>query len=160
MMVPEEESSKAALSAAPAASKPVSSRFAVDHRALLFGSRFGGPMQENRRGHAAAEASRARDLEKAAIEEQNDGLLDKLADRVTALKEVSKDVGREVRESSILVRGMKSSAEKALNDLQRTTKRLGEMAKKPACMHVLRLTAFATMLLVFLWLLYPKLHFG
>jgi len=90
-----------ALGPAVAAARAAGGRYAKDHRALLFGSRFGPRGEENQKGRQAAALLAARGRE--VMQEQNDELISSLELKASTLKELAADVGKEVKESTSLV---------------------------------------------------------
>jgi len=162
MMVAEEElqtehcnAGSAALEVASgsavAAARAAGGRYAKDHRALLFGSRFGPRGEENQKGRQAAAllAARGRDV----MQEQNDELISSLELKATTLKELAADVGKEVKESTSLVEHMKDRVDQAGALLGRTTERLRGVAKRPGSWSLLWLASFALVLAVLLYIL-------
>lgn len=122
-------------------------RYAVDHRALLFGSRLGPVGQVNRGGRRAAEAYAA--SERQMIEAQNEQLVEELAQKVDALKATTLEIGRSAAESNKMLGDIGLQLGKAERMLRWTTARAGEMAKQalsPRSLHVVRILLFFLLL--------------
>lgn len=134
-----------------AAARAASGRYAKDHRALLFGSRFGPPGEENPKGRQAAALLAARGRE--AMQEQNEELIASLELKATTLKGLAADVGKEVKESASLVNHMKDRADQAGALLGRTAERLRGVAKRPGSRSLLWLASSALVLAVLLYVL-------
>mmetsp|Transcript_145921 Transcript_145921/g.363851 ORF Transcript_145921/g.363851 Transcript_145921/m.363851 type:complete len:236 (+) Transcript_145921:114-821(+) len=132
-----------------------SARWAADQRALLFGSRLGPSGIAKGRDRVAAQ--HAADLHAAhsrvIVEEQNDALVGDLAIKVSALKQVSEEVGKEASESARLVEDMNSPFDKARSLLSRTHEHLRGVAKQAGGRHMMCLIAFFVSLLVLLFVL-------
>lgn len=150
----------AALEVAPgpavAAARAAGGRYAKDHRALLFGSRFGPRGEENSKGRqqaAALLAARGRE----AVQEQNEELIASLELKATTLKHIAADVGKEVKESTSLVEHMRDRVDQAGALLGRTAERLRGVAKRPGSWSLVWLASFALVLAV---LLYTLSHSG
>ncbi|CAK0843720.1 unnamed protein product [Prorocentrum cordatum] len=92
-----------------------------DHRALLFGSRFGPRGEENQKGRNAAALLAARGRE--AVEEQNEEFIDALALKAAALKQVATDVAEEAKGSISLVEHLGDRVDRAAAVLGKTTER-------------------------------------
>jgi len=154
MMVAEEElptACGAAPGPAAAAARAAGGRYAKDHRALLFGSRFGPRGEENQKGRNAAALLAARGRE--AVEEQNEEFIDALALKAAALKQVATDVAEEAKGSISLVEHLGDRVDRAAAVLGKTTERLRGVAKRPGSWSLLWLASFALALAVLLYVL-------
>jgi len=152
---PENGHSVATQSSAPGnASVPrssVESRYSVNHRALLFGSRFGPGKEMNRKSLQAAEMSRAQvqDL----LREQNDKLVEGLEVQTVALKQVALDIRHETAQSNMLVDKMGKHFEGAQHLLTKSQEQLHRISKQANNAHVCYMVGFALVLLLILYFL-------
>eukprot|EP00416_Gambierdiscus_australes_P045400 CAMPEP_0171118190 /NCGR_PEP_ID=MMETSP0766_2-20121228/94196_1 /TAXON_ID=439317 /ORGANISM="Gambierdiscus australes, Strain CAWD 149" /LENGTH=156 /DNA_ID=CAMNT_0011580751 /DNA_START=20 /DNA_END=487 /DNA_ORIENTATION=- len=105
-------------------------RYRVDHRAALFGSRFGasrGPQTP----HAESNAAAARAAQAAeVIEQQNDEQLAELGAKVAQLKDITNGIGREVKESNSLLGLLDLNFDKAGGMMKSTLAHLGQVSQR------------------------------
>eukprot|EP00405_Crypthecodinium_cohnii_P021230 CAMPEP_0206469978 /NCGR_PEP_ID=MMETSP0324_2-20121206/30625_1 /ASSEMBLY_ACC=CAM_ASM_000836 /TAXON_ID=2866 /ORGANISM="Crypthecodinium cohnii, Strain Seligo" /LENGTH=150 /DNA_ID=CAMNT_0053943887 /DNA_START=41 /DNA_END=490 /DNA_ORIENTATION=- len=101
-------------------------RFKVDQRAALFGNR-------SRAGNTSIGRSSNPDLEgqshRETLEQQNDSRLDDLQDRVSKLKEITKGISKEAKDSLSFLEGLGQHFEKAGSLLQSTVGKLTTMTQ-------------------------------
>merc|ERR1719356_1543731 len=104
-----------------------SNRYAVDQRAQLFGNRKGFA----RPGSPPPGQSRAEAAEKQStrevLERQNDQHIDDLEARVSALKEITRGINKEVTDSTSFLETMGEGFDKAGTMLKSTINHLGVM---------------------------------
>lgn len=163
MLVPDSEycsdsecrKGQAGVSGAPAAGQQKPGRYGLDHRALLFGSRFGRGLKVNGRGRAAAEFHSGAEVHaeaaRAAIEEQNELHAEELHQKVAVLKQTTMEISREVVESSSLVDDLDVSFGKAQSLLRSTMGNLKGMVAHAGGRHMYCLSGFFVFLLLVLY---------
>lgn len=136
MMVSEEERAK-------------QSRYQLDHRALLFGSRFGRSNCVNPKGQAAAALYAA--AEQDALEEHNEEMTEELAKKVSELKEVSLSIGEETKDSNHQLEEMDTHFTRARQLLSSASSRLQKVAKNPNTRHMCAMVLFSLFLLLLIY---------
>lgn len=146
---PELASTKGAADARAEPAGPVH-RHSLDHRALLFGSRFGRSMAVNAKGRAAAENYAAQ--ERATLEEKNDMLIAELQSKVTELKECTLDIKSEVTASNGLLDSLDAGFTQAQGLVLASTARLQKALGKSGGHHMLIMVLFVLVLLISLYL--------
>jgi len=124
-------------------------RYRVDHRALLFGSKFGKRMEMNSKGRemAAMYAAQEQDL----IEEQNEKALEALEGKVTQIREVSLEITKETRHSTEVVDSLSGAFDSASKMLARTRSSLKEVAKQSSGYPFFCTVLFVVVMLVALY---------
>eukprot|EP00931_Biecheleriopsis_adriatica_P081382 TRINITY_DN5470_c0_g1_i1.p1 TRINITY_DN5470_c0_g1~~TRINITY_DN5470_c0_g1_i1.p1 ORF type:complete len:164 (-),score=34.83 TRINITY_DN5470_c0_g1_i1:121-612(-) len=130
--------------------KPHDGRYAKNHRALLFGSRFGNSNKENPKGQTAAALYAA--VERSAIEEHNDVLTEKLQEKVVELKDLSLGISSETSKSLQATEDMNGQLDGAMSLLSRTQEQLQSMAKQPGSRHLCLMVLFVILLIILLFL--------
>ncbi|CAK0904378.1 unnamed protein product [Prorocentrum cordatum] len=95
-------------------------RYRIDQRAALFGSRHGA----KKAPVAATQIGAGQSQDAEALERQNEGHISELEARVSALKEITQSVGREVRESGSLIDSMNAGVAQAATTLRGTVSQL------------------------------------
>ncbi|CAK0904380.1 unnamed protein product [Prorocentrum cordatum] len=100
-------------------------RYRIDQRAALFGSRHGA----KKAPVAATQIGAGQSQDAEALERQNEGHISELEARVSALKEITQSVGREVRESGSLIDSMNAGVAQAATTLRGTVSQLTQDAE-------------------------------
>mmetsp|Transcript_348 Transcript_348/g.673 ORF Transcript_348/g.673 Transcript_348/m.673 type:complete len:167 (+) Transcript_348:59-559(+) len=144
MMVAEEEMKVAA----PAPSQ--NERYLMDHRALLFGSRFGRSTSVNSKGKVAAAAYAAAEQEE--LQKCNEELAEQLSSKVEELREISLSIADEVTESAKRTEDMDRHFGRAAGWLREANSRLQTIAKAPASRHMCSMALFACGLMLLLFI--------
>ncbi|CAJ1413328.1 unnamed protein product [Effrenium voratum] len=130
------------------------SRYNLDHRALLFGSRFGRGNMVNQKGQAAANLYAA--AEQDALEEHNEEVTAQLASRVEELRDISLSIAEETKESVKHVEDMDGYFDRARSLLSNTQLRLRGVAEKSGSRHMCGMVLFCLLLLLALYLFASK----
>jgi len=123
-------------------------RFEVDHRAALFGARFGGKDPARRAGNTDESNSAAASRE--VLERQNDAQIDDLEAKVAQMKEITRGIGTEVKASTSMLEGMGVNFDKAGSLMKSTVSNLSVMMKAKGGKNMCKMVAF--MVAVFLLL--------
>lgn len=105
-------------------------RYKVDHRAALFGSRFGGAKssQPPRSEGSAATAHAAQAAE--VIEQQNDAQIAELGAKVAELKDITKGIAKEAQDSHGILGALGLSFDKAGGMMRSTLDQLTQATKR------------------------------
>ncbi|CAE8590540.1 unnamed protein product [Polarella glacialis] len=141
---------KAAVPSGEAAAGVVGpTRYQVDHRALLFGSRFGRSDKVNSKGLRDAKLYAA--VERTAMEEHNEDLTEQLHNNVVELKEVTLGIKQEVSKSQTVLEDMSGAFDRAGQLLARATGQLKHVAQNPSSRHMCWMVAFIVALLMALY---------
>jgi len=121
----------------------MANRFEVDQRAALFGSRFAGKGGGRGRGsHVDMHASMARE----EMEAQNNAQIEDLEAKVGQLKEITRNINREVTDSNSFLDGMSLDFDKAGLLLRDTLGNLKVMVKKGGGKHMCSMVVFVVFL--------------
>lgn len=120
-----------------------------DQRALLFGSRLGKQGRVNENGRRLAELYAANERE--LLQQQNDELVDKLADKVELLKDTALDIGREARDSTCILEELDTRFDKAMRMMNWSMKHLQDMTKTPQGRGILQMAAFMVFLVFLMY---------
>jgi len=88
------------------------------------------------------------------LERQNDEGLNVLADQVSALKQITIDIGDEVREQNKMLDGMDSDFGRADGLLKGTMKKLGEISGFKSTSHMFILALFIVVVVMLVYAIY------
>merc|ERR1719191_2008275 len=124
----------------------MSNRFEVDQRAALFGAR-GKASPANGKGNKDLYAANSR----AMMEQQNDQHIEDLEAKVSALKDITMGIGREVSDSNKLLDGMSLDFDKAGAMLKGTVQHLKVMMQNKSGKHMWYMALFVVLLFLFMW---------
>eukprot|EP00933_Yihiella_yeosuensis_P049841 TRINITY_DN4727_c2_g3_i1.p1 TRINITY_DN4727_c2_g3~~TRINITY_DN4727_c2_g3_i1.p1 ORF type:complete len:164 (+),score=30.13 TRINITY_DN4727_c2_g3_i1:118-609(+) len=127
----------------------MANRFEVDQRAALFGSRFpGGPGAGGKKGPTKEEA-----YSREVMERQNDQHIEDLESKVGQLKEITRGIGKEVKESNSLLDTMGLDFDKAANLLKGTLNHLKVMMNQKGGSHMIAMIGFVLVLFFIMYFL-------
>eukprot|EP00928_Gymnodinium_smaydae_P062681 TRINITY_DN46492_c0_g1_i1.p2 TRINITY_DN46492_c0_g1~~TRINITY_DN46492_c0_g1_i1.p2 ORF type:complete len:205 (+),score=57.91 TRINITY_DN46492_c0_g1_i1:90-704(+) len=122
---PTEENSGGAAGHAPGKAAMSMRNGGVDQRAKLFGSRYA----RNGAGGKSAEDFSAQQATRDAMERQNDKNLDELSAKISQLKDVTRSIDAEVKDSTSLLSVMSEGFDKASGLMKGTMNNLKVMMK-------------------------------
>uniref|UniRef100_A0A7S4RHX1 t-SNARE coiled-coil homology domain-containing protein n=1 Tax=Alexandrium monilatum TaxID=311494 RepID=A0A7S4RHX1_9DINO len=129
----------------------MSNRFEVDQRAALFGSRFKGGESGKKSDDMYAAHSRE------MMERQNDAQIEDLEAKVSTLRDITKAIGKEAKDSNSLLDTMSIDFDKAGTLLKGTMSHLKTMMQQKNGKHMCYMVAFV---LVLFFLMYFLRNFG
>ncbi|CAE7244512.1 BET1 [Symbiodinium natans] len=145
MMVSEEEQVAAAREPKP------KGRYNIDHRALLFGSRFGRSDAVNAKGQAAAVAYAAAEQEELQL--HNEELAERLSSKVDELRDISLSIAEETKDSVRQADDMNRQFDRAGGWLTQANAKLQVIAKNPGSRHMCTMVLFSLALVLLLYIL-------
>mmetsp|Transcript_43670 Transcript_43670/g.120893 ORF Transcript_43670/g.120893 Transcript_43670/m.120893 type:complete len:164 (-) Transcript_43670:22-513(-) len=119
-------------------------RFEVDQRAALLG-RYGGA--------ASKDTGASTSATKEMIERQNDEQIGDLHDKVSRLKDITRGIGKQARDSNTLLDGMSLDMDKASNLLRGTLNHLKVMVQQGNGKHMCYMVLFVFALFFMMYLL-------
>mmetsp|Transcript_83524 Transcript_83524/g.259454 ORF Transcript_83524/g.259454 Transcript_83524/m.259454 type:complete len:161 (+) Transcript_83524:94-576(+) len=125
----------------------MANRFEVDQRAALFGSRFKGS-EAGRRGEDV-HAATTREM----MERQNDAQIEDLEAKVSTLRDITKAIGKETKDSNTLLETMGIDFDKAGTLLKGTMGHLKTMMQQKSGKHMCYMVAFVLVLFFMMYLL-------
>mmetsp|Transcript_99271 Transcript_99271/g.241435 ORF Transcript_99271/g.241435 Transcript_99271/m.241435 type:complete len:161 (-) Transcript_99271:161-643(-) len=125
----------------------MANRFEVDQRAALFGSRF--KSNENGRRNEDMYAANSREM----MERQNDAQIDDLEAKVSTLKDITKAIGKETKDSNTLLGFMGTDFDKAGTLLKGTMGHLKTMMQQKNGKHMCYMVAFVLLLFFLMYFL-------
>merc|ERR1719160_2007276 len=121
----------------------MANRFEVDQRAALFGARGKAPAKGKEDKYAANS--------RAMMEQQNDQHIEDLEAKVSALKDITMGINREVNDSNRLLDGMSLDFDKAGALLKGTVQHLKVMMQNRSGKHMWYMAAFVVFLFICMW---------
>eukprot|EP00441_Pelagodinium_beii_P040721 CAMPEP_0197648042 /NCGR_PEP_ID=MMETSP1338-20131121/27367_1 /TAXON_ID=43686 ORGANISM="Pelagodinium beii, Strain RCC1491" /NCGR_SAMPLE_ID=MMETSP1338 /ASSEMBLY_ACC=CAM_ASM_000754 /LENGTH=151 /DNA_ID=CAMNT_0043221973 /DNA_START=136 /DNA_END=591 /DNA_ORIENTATION=+ len=131
----------------------MANRFEVDQRAALFGSRFPGNKAAPKKDDMYAAHSRE------MMEHQNDAQIEDLEGKVSQLKDITRGIGSNIKESNSLLDNMGIDFDKAAGLLKGTLGQLKGMMNNKSSKHMIYMVVFVLFLFFMMYFL-RKLSFG
>mmetsp|Transcript_71837 Transcript_71837/g.191033 ORF Transcript_71837/g.191033 Transcript_71837/m.191033 type:complete len:161 (-) Transcript_71837:245-727(-) len=126
----------------------MANRFEVDQRAALFGSRFKNN-DTGRRNNEDMYAANSREM----VERQNDAQIEDLESKVSTLKDITRAIGKETKDSNSLLDNMGIDFDKAGTLLKGTMGHLKTMMQQKGGKHMCYMVAFVLVLFFLMYFL-------
>eukprot|EP01067_Filipodium_phascolosomae_P004863 Filipodium_phascolosomae@DN283_c0_g1_i1.p1 len=134
----------------------MASRFEVDQRAALFGSRgvSGANGGANGGGANGGSGGGGKAYSNSVLEQQNDESINELETKVSSLKHIAMGISREAKDSNNLLDSMGGQFDHARSLLANTLKRLNVLVTKAGPGHMWIIALFVIVLFLIMYYLY------